>query len=321
VSNLETAPAETTDQLPAASGPVADLLPGRDVPLGRYTTVRRLLPDRSRYAVGAWCFLDHFGPDAISQAPGMAVPPHPHIGLQTVSWLIDGDVQHRDSLGFSQVVQPGGVNVMTAGRGIAHEEVSPDGHGPTLHGLQLWIALPDRARDTGPAFHHADHLPIYQAEGVRASIVIGEFAGQRSPAPTYTPLAGVDLAITGQARVPLRPEFEYALVSTVGAAQVAGATLAPGALLYLGTGREQLAVQADGARLFLLGGEPFTEPLVMWWNLVGRSHDEIVAARDEWEAARQGATDTRFALVPDAYYPPLPAPPMPATRLKPRTQH
>lgn len=318
MSNLETAPAETTGP-GAAAGPVAQLLPGREVPLGRYATVRRMLPDKGRYTVGAWCFLDHFGPDAIAGAAGMAVPPHPHIGLQTVSWLVEGEIKHRDSLGHGQVVRPGAVNVMTAGRGIAHEEVSPDGHGPTLHGLQLWIALPDSARDAAPAFDHVDALPEYVADGVRARVVVGEFAGLRSPAPTYSPLTGADLEVTGTATVPLRRDFEYALVSTVGEATVAGLRVAPGALLYLGTGRDALTLEAAAVRLFLIGGAPFTEPLVMWWNLVARDHDEIVAARADWEAARQGATGTRFALVPDAFYPPLPAPPMPAIRLKPRT--
>jgi redox-sensitive bicupin YhaK (pirin superfamily) len=319
VSNLETAPAETPCGVDVATGPVAHLLPGREVPLGRYATVRRMLPDKTRYTVGAWCFVDHFGPDDIAGGPGMLVPPHPHIGLQTVSWLVDGEVEHRDSIGGHQVVRPGGVNIMTAGRGIAHAETSPSEHGGTLHGLQLWIALPHTAMDTGPDFVHVPTLPYVCTNTMLATVVIGEFAGMCSPAPTFTPIVGVDLAINGPATVPLRPDFEYAVISTTGTASVAGVELNPGSLLYLGAGRDSLPTHADRARLFLLGGEPFADSLVMWWNFVGRDHDEIVAAREEWEAARQGVSGTRFAMVAGSPHDPLPAPPMPTTRLKPRS--
>jgi len=139
--------------------PESVLLPGHDVPLGRYTTVRRLLPQRPRRMVGAWCFVDHFGPDDVGGRPGMQVPPHPHTGLQTVTWLVDGEILHRDSLGNEQTIVPGQLNLMTSGHGIAHSEQSPSTHPPLMHGLQLWVALPDRARSGEAAFEHHPGLP------------------------------------------------------------------------------------------------------------------------------------------------------------------
>jgi redox-sensitive bicupin YhaK (pirin superfamily) len=316
VSNLETAPTEV-DCEGAPEGPVTELVAGREVALGRYTVVRRLLPDRVRRMVGAWCFLDHFGPDSVVNLPGMRVPPHPHIGLQTVTWLLAGEVLHRDSLGNTQTIRPGQLNLMTSGHGIAHSEESPGERPPLLHGLQLWIALPDDARHGPAAFaHHAD-LPAYTAAGVTGAVVIGELAGVRSPALVHTPLVGADLVVDADAEISLRPDFEYAVLVTEGSATVAGTPLVPGALLYLGSGRTSLPVTAAGpGRLFLLGGEPFTEELVMWWNFVGRSHTEIVAARGDWAAASE-----RFGVVHGYAGDPLPAPPLPATPLKPRPRH
>ncbi|MFC0006660.1 pirin family protein [Micromonospora siamensis] len=315
---------ERTESLPAQTRPpgVADadpgsvLLPGHDVPLGRYTTVRRLLPQRQRRMVGAWCFVDHFGPDDVTERPGMEVPPHPHTGLQTVTWLLDGEILHRDSLGNVQPIRPGQLNVMTSGHGIAHSERSPRAHPPLMHGAQLWVALPDPAR-SGPAdfAHHAD-LPRFRDGDLDVTLLVGELAGERSPAKAHTPLLGAQLELRGAApaAVPLRRDFEYAMVALSGAAEVDGVPLAPGALLYLGAGRESMAMRATPeCRLLLLGGTPFEEPLVMWWNFVGRSHEEVAAAREEWMAGSD-----RFGVVADDPAPPLPAPALPTTRLKAR---
>ncbi|HEY8474491.1 MAG TPA: pirin family protein [Natronosporangium sp.] len=302
------------------SEPDSLLLPGHDVPLGRYSTVRRLLPQRPRRMVGAWCFVDLFGPDDVAGKPGMRVPPHPHTGLQTVTWLVAGEVLHRDSLGSQQTIVPGQLNLMTAGRGIAHSEESPPDHPPLSHGLQLWIALPDVARQIAPGFAHHPAVPaVRTADGATVTVVVGELAGARSPAVVHTPLLGAELRLAAGAgtQLPLQPDFEYAVLVMTGAVEVAGTSLTPGSLLYLGTGRSDLDLRAAGgpARLFLLGGEPFEEPLVMWWNFVGRSHEEIAQARADWQAGR------RFGTVVGYQGDPLPAPAMPTTRLKARDRH
>ncbi|MBL6278081.1 pirin family protein [Micromonospora fiedleri] len=311
----ESMPSQTRPPGVATVDPGSVLLPGHDVPLGRYTTVRRLLPQRSRRMVGAWCFVDHFGPDDVAQRPGMEVPPHPHTGLQTVTWLLDGEILHRDSLGSVQPIRPGQLNVMTSGHGIAHSERSPADHPPLMHGVQLWVALPDPAR-SGPAdFAHHAQLPRWRDGALDVTLLVGELGGERSPARVHTPLVGAQLELTGTEPVglPLRPDFEYALLALDGAAEVDGVPLAPGALLWLGTGRTQFTLRgAAGTRLMLLGGTPFEEPLVMWWNFVGRNHEEIQAAREDWMAGR------RFGTVAEDPDPPLPAPALPTVRLKAR---
>ncbi|WP_247673344.1 pirin family protein [Micromonospora sp. C51] len=308
-------PAETRPPGVATVDPGSVLLPGHDVPLGRYTTVRRLLPQRTRRLVGAWCFVDHFGPDDVAQRPGMEVPPHPHTGLQTVTWLLDGEILHRDSLGNQQPIRPGQLNVMTSGHGIAHSERSPAEHPPLMHGVQLWVALPDEARAGGADFTHHAELPRWRDGDLDVTLLVGELAGERSPARVHTPLLGAQLELAGSAvpGLPLRRDFEYALLALDGAGEVDGLPLAPGALLWLGSGRDVLRLGgAPGSRFMLLGGTPFEEPLVMWWNFVGRDHDEIVAAREDWMAGR------RFGVVADDPDPPLPAPALPTVRLKAR---
>ncbi len=308
-------PAQTRPPGVATADPGSVLLPGHDVPLGRYTTVRRLLPQRTRRMVGAWCFVDHFGPDDVAQRPGMEVPPHPHTGLQTVTWLLDGEILHRDSLGNVQPIRPGQLNVMTSGHGIAHSERSPAAHPPLMHGVQLWVALPDPARSGEADFAHHAELPRWRVGELSVTLLVGEFGGERSPARVHTPLLGAQLELAGTAPVglPLRPDFEYALLALDGVAEADGVPVTPGALLWLGAGRDAVTVRGTpAARLMLLGGEPFAEPLVMWWNFVGRSHEEIAAAREDWMAGR------RFGEVAADPDPPLPAPALPTVRLKAR---
>ncbi len=265
--------------------------------------------------VGAWCFLDAYGPHDLTTAAGMRVGPHPHIGLQTVSWLVAGEILHRDSLGSRQEIRPGQLNLMTAGRGIAHSEETPKEHSGVLQGVQLWVALPGADRDVPPAFsHHAD-LPVLADGGLRATVLMGELAGAASPARCYSPLVGAEVTLRAgtDARLPLRPDFEYAVLTLDGAATVDEETVKPGPLLYVGAGRTSLRLRAGSdTRLMLLGGEPFAEPLVMWWNFVARDHDEVVRAREEW--AHGGG----FAQVRGYDGPAIPAPPMPITRLVPR---
>jgi redox-sensitive bicupin YhaK (pirin superfamily) len=301
-----------------AGEPASVLLPGHDVPLGRYTTVRRLLPQRARRMVGAWCFVDQFGPDDVAGRPGMQVPPHPHTGLQTVTWLVSGEIVHRDSLGNHQRIVPGQVNLMTSGRGIAHSEESPAAHPPLMHGLQLWVALPERSRHDEPSFDHHPSVPVLDSGGVRTTVVVGAVGAARSDVRTHTPLVGAEVLIAGggEARLPLEPHFEYGVLALDGAAQVDGAELVPGSLLYLDRGRVALTLRAEReARLFLIGGEPFDEPLVMWWNFVGRSHAEIAEAREDWMAGRRFGGVTGYAGEP------LPAPELPTVRLKARDRH
>ncbi|WP_189043879.1 pirin family protein [Micromonospora sonchi] len=315
MERTESMPAQTRPPGVATADPGSVLLPGHDVPLGRYTTVRRLLPQRTRRMVGAWCFVDHFGPDDVAERPGMEVPPHPHTGLQTVTWLLDGEILHRDSLGNVQPIRPGQLNVMTSGHGIAHSERSPAEHPPLMHGVQLWVALPDQARSGAAAFAHHAELPRWRDGDLGVTLLVGEFGGERSPAQVYTPLLGAQLDLAGADPVglPLRRDFEYALLALDGTAEVDGVPVAPGALLWLGAGRDAVTVRGiPGARLLLLGGAPFDEPLVMWWNFVGRSHEEIAVAREDWMAGR------RFGVVAADPDPPLPAPALPSVRLKAR---
>ncbi|MBT2387835.1 pirin family protein [Streptomyces sp. ISL-11] len=317
MSNLDLQPAPTACGGPddVSARPVRELLPAKNVPLGESTVVRRLLPGLGRRMVGAWCFVDHYGPDDIAREPGMQVPPHPHMGLQTVSWLHDGEVLHRDSLGSLQTLRPRQLGLMTSGQAIAHSEESPREHAPLLHGAQLWVALPDAHRHTAPAWEHHAELPLVSGGGLRATVLMGELDGAASPATAFSPLVGADitLAAGASARLPLRPDFEYAALTMSGEAEVDGVRLAPGAMLYLGCGRSELPLRADvNSSFMLLGGEPFEERIVMWWNFVGRSHEDIAQARSDW------MTGSRFGTVHGHDGIRLPAPELPPVALKPR---
>jgi len=309
VSNLDPAPALIS---------AVDVVEARKAAIGDGTEVRRLLPQRALRTIGAWCFLDHYGPDDVSRGSGMQVPPHPHTGLQTVSWLFEGHVLHRDSLGSQQLIRPGELNLMTSGAGIAHSEESPRGRPPVLHGLQLWIALPDSDRFTEPAFAHHPALPVVRHPGATVTVVIGSYEGSQSPALTYSPLSAWEVAVDAGAAfiLPVRPGYEYGILAADGPATVAGAHIEPGMLAHLPGGLsvvllEPAAGGRDQARFFVIGGEPFREQLVMWWNLVARTAEEITQARDDWAAGR-------FARVAGYAGDPLPAPALPAGRLRPR---
>ncbi|MFF3641334.1 pirin family protein [Streptomyces sp. NPDC002564] len=295
--------------------PVRELLSPKRVKLGESTEVRRLLPNLGRRMVGAWCFVDHYGPDDIADEPGMQVPPHPHMGLQTVSWLHEGEVLHRDSTGSLQTVRPRELGLMTSGRAISHSEESPASHARFLHGAQLWVALPDADRHTDPHFEHHADLPQVTAAGLTATVLLGALDGAVSPGTTFTPLVGADLALTRGAdvRLPLDPDFEYAVLAMSGEAHVDGVPVLPGSMLYLGCGRTELPLRAESdAGLMLLGGEPFEEELVMWWNFVGRSNEEIAQARSDW------MDTSRFGEVRGYDGDRLPAPALPPVPLKPR---
>ena len=278
---------------PAAGAPVLERIPARASVIGKDFTIRRALPSRQRRMVGAWCFLDQAGPVTYGAGQGLRVGPHPHIGLQTFTWMIDGEIMHRDSLGYEQVIRPGQVNLMTAGRGIVHAEDAVTDDPGRLHAAQLWIALPDAERHREPSFHHYPELPVLEWGGFTVTVLAGTAFGQTAPAMIFSPLVGVDLACAGPAEtlVPLNPAFEHAVLVLSGALEVEGETLEPGTLLYLGTARAQLALQSQAAaRLLLIGGEPFAEEILLWWNFVARNRDEMVAATADWNAGRTFGT-------------------------------
>jgi redox-sensitive bicupin YhaK (pirin superfamily) len=316
MSDLDLRPAlrECGGRTDVSGRPVRELLSPRETDLGG-TVVRRLLPNLGRRMVGAWCFVDHYGPDDIADGPGMQVPPHPHMGLQTVSWLHEGEVLHRDSVGSEQIIRPRELGLMTAGQAIAHAEQSTLPHPRLLHGAQLWVALPDALRGTAPAFEHHADLPVVTAPGLAATVVLGGLDGAVSPGTTFSPLVGADLALTEgtEVRLPVEPDFEYAVLTMSGTTEVDGVRLDPGSMLYLGCGRSELPLRAlADSGLMLLGGEPFEEKLVMWWNLIGRSQDEIAEAREAW------TTGDRFGTVRGYDGAPTPAPALPETPLRPR---
>jgi redox-sensitive bicupin YhaK (pirin superfamily) len=297
-----------------------DVLTSREVPLGgpRAMRVRRTLPQRHRSLIGAWCFVDHYGPDEVAHTGGMVVAPHPHTGLQTASWLFEGEIEHRDSAGNRATVRPGELNLMTSGRGISHSEVSTEGTS-VLHGAQLWIALPDGTRHADPGFEHFVPQPV-RGPGWEARVFLGSLLGAESPVPTHTPLLGAEVMLaTGKSlEIEVDEAFEHGVLLDVGAVDVDGTELKPSDLAYAAPGARTLTVTAhEEARLLLLGGPPFGEPIVMWWNFIGRTHEEIVGYREEWQAQiRDGRqVDGRFGVV-DIDMDSIPAPEMPNVRLK-----
>ncbi|WP_439947550.1 pirin family protein [Streptomyces sp. BBFR109] len=295
-----------------------EILTPRDVPLGgpRAMTVRRTLPQRSRTLIGAWCFADHYGPDDIARTGGMRVPPHPHTGLQTVSWLFSGETEHRDSLGSHALVRPGELNLMTGGHGISHSEFST-ARTSVLHGVQLWVALPEEHRHTARDFRHHVPEPV-RTDGAEIRVFLGALAGSVSPVPVFTPLLGAEITLAPHASVTLAvdPAFEHGLLVDQGDVRLAGTVLRPAELGYVRPGRGALTLRnesAGPARTVLLGGAPFEEEIVLWWNFLGRSHDDIVRARQEWEEASD-----RFGVVQGCPAERLPAPALPHAVIRPR---
>jgi redox-sensitive bicupin YhaK (pirin superfamily) len=280
----------------------------RSAEIGGGISVSRLLPSAQRRMIGAWCFLDHAGPATIAAEHGLRVGPHPHIGLQTFTWMLEGEVLHRDSLGNVQVVRPGQVNLMTAGRGISHteESLADERH---LHAAQLWIALPSSESQREPAFEHHPELPSWDQQGCHCTLLAGLYAGHSAPTRVYSPLLGIDLHSTAGATLELHldPAFEYGILPLQGEVQIQAERFADNQLAYLGRGRDQLSVElAPGSRALLLGGEPFAEETLLWWNFVGHSRAEISQAQLDWQAGHP-----RFGRVEGYDGAPLVAPPLP----------
>ncbi|MEI6648495.1 MAG: pirin family protein [Actinomycetes bacterium] len=275
--------------------------------------IRRTLPHRQIRTIGAWCFVDHYGPT--SQSEAMSVGAHPHTGLQTVSWLFSGEIEHRDSLGNVQKIHPGTMNLMTAGWGIAHSELSLD-HAIELHGVQLWVALPESDRNIPPFFEHHSNLPFFTYESLEIELFIGEYLEQNAQVTIFSDLLGAELNSLrdGITWLPLVPEYEHGFLVDAGAVTINGNPVPVGSLHYLSTGHERVEIKTTGeSRLIMLGGRPFQEEILMWWNFIGRTHEEIVEMRAAWQDAK-----VRFAPFEDRINLRIPAPEMPNLRLSPR---
>jgi redox-sensitive bicupin YhaK (pirin superfamily) len=298
VGAVDASPAVTDCSHPTP--PCLEVTESRGEQVGKIR-VRRALPRKGRRTVGAWCFADHMGPAEVTENSGLDVGPHPHIGLQTVTWLTDGQVLHRDSLGSEQVIQPGQLNLMTSGDAVSHAEEATGHYRGVLEGIQLWVALPEATRHGAAAFEHHPDLPRGELDGAVSTVLVGDFAGLSSPARHDTPLVGVDLALHRTTTVPLRRDFEYALIVLEGAVGIDTKPLMPGKLGYLGRGRDELRIDVrQPTRAVLLGGEPFEEPIVMWWNFVGRNRGEIDDAYASWtrQDDRFGRLRSSLPLIP-----------------------
>lgn len=261
-------------------------------------TVHRALPTRGRRTIGAWCFADHMGPLSLSPDLSVDVAPHPHIGLQTVTWLFSGEFLHRDSLGSEQLIRAGQLNLMSSGHGIAHAEENPGQTSGELHGLQLWVAQPSATRDAASEFVHVAELPKVELENGTATLLVGEYAGATSPGRHDTDLVGVELDLgPGNSTIELDPEFEYGLIVADGEVNVGATTVRPGHLAYLGSGAGEYRFTTTArSRAMLIGGVPFDERLFMWWNFVARTQEEIA---DAWRAWATG--DERFGNVASVF--------------------
>lgn len=323
MSNLETEPLERVSVAEPAHGDGIELLAPRDVPLGgpRALSVRRTLPQRTRSLIGAWCFVDHYGPDAVG-THGMDVPPHPHTGLQTVSWLFAGEIEHRDSTGAHAMVRPGELNLMTAGNGIQHSEVSTP-QTTVLHGAQLWTALPDASRHVPPFFERYAP-PVLAHQGASVSVFLGSLLGHTSTATTFSPLVGaqIDLPAHAEIAIPVNASFEHGILVDSGDVTMDDEAVPLHSLGYRAPGATTLVLASGDApaRVLLIGGEPLGEQIVMWWNFIGRSHEEVAAYREAWQTdVIAGADDAgRFGVVAEYPGAALPAPTLPNVRLRPR---
>jgi redox-sensitive bicupin YhaK (pirin superfamily) len=280
----------TLPEQPSAQ-PVLEITPDRTAQVGRLS-VHRALPRKTRRTVGAWCFADHAGPVLVGRDAPMQIGPHPHMGLQTVTWLLAGEVMHTDSLGSEQLIRPGQLNLMSAGRGVAHAEESRDGL--VMHAVQFWVAQPETTRFGAPAFEHHAELPRLELDTAQVTVINGSFAGIASSARTDTELVGLELRLRGgDVTLPLRADFEHALIVVDGAVQIDGAEVVPGELAYLGSERDELHLRTTApATALLIGGVPFESPVLMWWNWVARTREEIDSAYRDWEQR-----DERFGTV------------------------
>jgi redox-sensitive bicupin YhaK (pirin superfamily) len=271
--------------------------PGRDVALGSLI-VTRVLPVKGRRLIGPWCFLDRFGPVTFSNPAPMDIGAHPHIGLQTVTWLLDGELVHYDSLGSESLLTPGGVNVMTSGSGVAHAERTPSTNSGRMNGVQLWVALPERERQMAASFQHVARVPTEEQAGGIVQLFAGTLSGAQSPTAYYSDIFGGDLRIHPHSTCEclLQAAFEYGVIVLGGDCRFDGQALQERVLYYLGANRSSASFATTaGARVLLIGGPPFPDPILMWWNFVARTPGEIAAARADWEARRRFGDVTGYS--------------------------
>lgn len=271
--------------------------------LGQFT-VRRVLPARQRSMVGPFIFVDQFGPAQLDLGAGMDVRPHPHINLATVTWLFEGAIDHRDSLGTFSTIRPGQVNLMTAGRGIVHSERSPDAErrgGPKLYGMQTWLALPDGREEIDPAFEAITELPVIEDGRATAIVIMGELWGERAPTTTHAATIYAEIVLGAGGAIPLEDDADERAVMLVGGdASVDGHALKEFELTVLQPGRDMTLASKGGARVMLLGGEAFATERHAWWNFVSSSRDRIEQAKEDWREQRfdkvPGDEDERIPL-------------------------
>ena len=289
--------------------------PLRRAEIGAGTVIKRALPSRHKRMIGAWCFLDHAGPAQFEAGQGLNVGPHPHIGLQTFTWMIEGTMYHSDSLGTTnQLIRPRQVNLMTAGYGISHTEVAPENE-TQMHAAQLWIALPDDKINMAPAFENYPELPVVEENGIEFTVLVGEFLNTTSPVKVHTELLGVDLYVAEKQRstLTLNPKFEYGFMALEGTASINGHHLDQDNMVILEPGLNGVSIEIEaGARVLLLGGEPFETPILLWWNFVGRDAEQIKEARAQWIAEH-----ARFGNIPSYDGPRLKAPELPEGGMRP----
>jgi hypothetical protein len=251
--------------------------------VGDNITIRRALPHHDRKTIGAWCFLDHFGPLDLKKTKGLSIGPHPHIGLQTFTYTLAGEILHRDSLGSKQIIQSGQVNLMTAGKGISHSEESLADS--ILHGVQLWIALPDAVRHMQPNFIHYENIPSLKINNLHINILAGEFNHIMSPVKVYSPLIGLEINAIEDSEcvLPLNPRFEHGILPLVGGIEIANEIINLDTLLYLPCGQSEIIIRLQkGQRTLIIGGQPFKENILIWWNFVARTKEEMIDAATAW---------------------------------------
>ena len=275
--------------------------------LGQFE-VRRAIPSRERTMVGPFIFVDQFGPAQLDIGAGMDVRPHPHINLATVTWLFEGAIDHRDSIGSFATIRPGQVNLMTAGRGIVHSERSPQDErakGARLYGMQTWLALPDGQEEIDPAFEAQVDLPVIEDQCAKAIVIMGELWGQRAPTTTHAGTIYAEIVLAASGAMPIEAEADERAVMLVGGeASVDGQPLGLYELTVLKPGAAMVLASARGGRVMLLGGEAFKTKRHVWWNFVSSDRERINQAKHDWR-------DGRFPTVPgdDEEFIPIPEKP------------
>ncbi len=288
----------------------ADLIDTIIVPRARDLggfSVRRALPSAKRQMVGPFIFFDQMGPAEFVIGEGIDVRPHPHIGLATLTYLIDGAIVHRDSLGTEMTIEPGALNLMTAGSGIVHSErTGPQDRvkGARLFGLQTWVALPKNAEEIDPAFHHvgADELPIVEDNGVRVRVIVGDMFGRSAPVPVAHETIYADAELSAGRALPVPASHEERAIYTIaGTIEIAGEAFEPGQLLVLNPGDEVTVRARSDARFVIVGGDPMDGPRYIWWNFVSSSKERIEQAKEDWRQARFDTVpgETEFIPLPE----------------------